>query len=81
MTEITQIISSVGFPIAMCILMGYYIKHTNDTHREDLRLQQENHRDTSSRLAIAIEENTAVLEELSGIITYGMNGGESQNEK
>ena len=31
MTEITQIISTVGFPIAACVAMGYvYIKEIRD---------------------------------------------------
>lgn len=72
MSDVTQIISSVGFPIAMCLLMGFFIKYTTDTHREDLRIQQENHKDTASRLATAIDNNTAVLEELSGKINFGM---------
>lgn len=67
--EIAQIVSTVGFPIAMCIIMGFFIKYTTDTHREDLRLQQENHKETATRLANSLDENTAVLEELSGKIS------------
>ena len=74
MSEITQIISSVGFPIAMCLLMGFYIKYTTDTHREDLKHQQENHKDTASRLATAIDNNTSVLEELSVKLNFEMKG-------
>lgn len=67
--EVAQIVSTVGFPIAMCIIMGFFIKYTTDTHREDLRLQQENHKETATRLANSLDENTAVLEELSGKIS------------
>lgn len=78
--EISQIVSTVGFPIAMCVVMGFFIKYTTDTHREDLRQQQEthkedlrimqeNHKETATRLANSIDENTIVLEELSGRIS------------
>lgn len=79
-SEISQIISTVGFPIAMCLVMGFFIKYTTDTHREDLHKQQEshredlhimqqNHKETANRLANSIDENTSVLEELAGKIS------------
>lgn len=33
---ITQIVGSMGFPIAMCIMMAFYIKGEQDTTREAL---------------------------------------------
>lgn len=33
---ITQMIGSVGFPIAMCLLMAFYIKGEQDTTRQTL---------------------------------------------
>lgn len=40
MTELAQIISSVGFPIAMCLLLLKVMKENNDTNAkiiDDLR--------------------------------------------
>lgn len=72
--EVGQLISTIGFPIAMCIIMGFFIKYTTDIHREDLRLQQENHKETASRLANSIDENTSVLEELSAKVDMSLMG-------
>lgn len=33
---LTQLIGSVGFPIAMCIMMALYIKNEQDTTRKTL---------------------------------------------
>lgn len=35
MENITQIISSVGFPIAMCLLLFWYMKTQLEAHREE----------------------------------------------
>lgn len=51
---ITQIVSTVGFPIAMCCLMGYYIKYTEDRHRAEV-----------SELTKAVNNNTLVLQKLT----------------
>lgn len=35
MENITQIISSVGFPIAMCLLLFWYMKTQLEVHKEE----------------------------------------------
>lgn len=35
-SAITQLVGSVGFPIAMCLMMAFYIKGEQDTTRETL---------------------------------------------
>ena len=52
-TIITQLVSTVGFPIAMCALMAYYIKYTQDRHREEINSVRE-----------ALNNNTIVLQKL-----------------
>lgn len=49
-----QAISTVGFPIAMCCIMAYYVKYTEDKHREELNSIRE-----------ALENNTLALTVLS----------------
>lgn len=51
--SISQLVSTVGFPIAMCGLMAYYIKYTEDRHREEV-----------SGLRDALNNNTTVLQKL-----------------
>lgn len=60
-TGIGQIISSVGFPIAMCLMLGWYIKGEQDTMRETL---------TELKLAIiTLTEEIKDLERGKGGIT------------
>lgn len=65
MGEISQLISSIGFPIAMCVLMCYYIKYTQDNYRTDINNLNEKHKEESSKLVQAINNNTLVIKELS----------------
>lgn len=51
--SITQIISTVGFPIAMCLVMMWYIKDTSDKHKEE-----------TSKFTEALNKNTLVLQKL-----------------
>lgn len=74
MGEITQIISSVGFPIAMCIIMGYWVKTTHDDHREDYKRLQESHTAESKELTQAINNNTLVVQQLIDKIGDDANG-------
>lgn len=54
---IIQLISNVGFPIAMCVALFYYMIKQRQEHSVEL----ENLRNT-------LEENTKVLTELSTLI-------------
>lgn len=65
MGEISQLISSIGFPIAMCVLMCYYIKYTQDNYRTDINNLNEKHKEESTKLVQAINNNTLVIKELS----------------
>lgn len=65
MGELSQLISSIGFPIAMCVLMCYYIKYTQDNYRTDINDLNEKHKEESSKLVQAINNNTLVIKELS----------------
>lgn len=65
MGELSQLISSIGFPIAMCVLMCYYIKYTQDNYRTDINDLNEKHKEESTKLVQAINNNTLVIKELS----------------
>lgn len=64
MGEITSLVTSVGFPIAMCLIMGYWIKTTHDDHREDIQKLQENHTKETSAMTDALNNNTLALQQL-----------------
>lgn len=52
-SAIMQLISSVGFPIAMCIMMAWYIKSINEGYRDDIKSIQQ-----------SIDNNTAVMNKI-----------------
>ena len=65
MGDISQLISSIGFQIAMCVLMCYYIKYTQDNYRTDINSLNEKHKEETTNLVQAINNNTLVIKELS----------------
>jgi len=54
---ITQIVSTVGFPIAMCVSLLWYIKDTADKHKQE-----------SEQFTEALNNNTLVLQKLCDTI-------------
>ena len=51
--ELSTLISTLGFPISMCLIMCYYINKINDAHKEE-----------SDKFADALNNNTVVLQKL-----------------
>lgn len=64
-SAVVQIISTVGFPICMCIVMGYYIKYLNDQHKSEIEELNSAHKTETQELTKTIENNTVVMEKLS----------------
>ena len=54
MTEIVNMISSVGFPIAMCLIIMYFWTNQYSKTMQELR-------DTISRLTDVVADNTKAL--------------------
>lgn len=51
--DIASLISTLGFPIGMCLIMCYYINKINDAHKEE-----------TDNFAGALNNNTLVLQKL-----------------
>jgi hypothetical protein len=51
--DITQIVSNLGFPIAITLYLLYYVKELNNQHREEV-----------NELRTAIENNTLIVTKL-----------------
>lgn len=64
----TQLIGSVGFPIAMCIMMGWFIKDSTDKHRADINDLNEKHKIEMEGIKVALENNTMALQKLCMMI-------------
>lgn len=60
--DISTLISTLGFPIAMCLIMCYYINKINDSHKEE-----------SDKFAEALNNNTVVLQKLCDKIDSEVN--------
>lgn len=51
--DLSTLISTLGFPIAMCLIMCYYINKINEAHKEE-----------TDKFAEALNNNTVVLQKL-----------------
>lgn len=52
-TNIISVVSQVGFPIAMCLVMAWYIKYANDQHKDEI-----------SKITEALNNNTLAVQKL-----------------
>lgn len=55
--SIMQAISTIGFPIVMCLVLMWYIKDTSDKHKEE-----------TLQFTDALNKNTLVLQKLCDTI-------------
>ena len=69
MTEIVNMISSVGFPIAMCLIIMYFWNNQYSKAMQELR-------ETISRLTDVVADNTKALALLEQKLGEDDNDGE-----
>lgn len=69
MTEIVNMISSVGFPIAMCLIIMYFWNNQYSKTMQELR-------ETISRLTEVVADNTKALALLEQRLGDDDNDGE-----
>lgn len=60
--DLAALISTLGFPIGMCLIMCYYINKINDAHKEE-----------TEKFAEALNNNTVVLQKLCDKLDSGVN--------
>lgn len=61
---VTQIISTLGFPIACCCVLMWYINKTNKEHRDEIEKIEERHSAEVANLAEIIANNTKAINNL-----------------
>ena len=66
--EILQAISTVGFPIAMSVAMGIFIKNLIDSHKEQIKEMTSSHKEESDTMREAIANNTMAIQKLTDYI-------------
>lgn len=59
-----QAVSTFGFPIVMCGVMGYYVKYITDKHREEVSKLNEQHNQEMLDIVKAVDNNTTALTKL-----------------
>ena len=62
---IVQLISTVRFPITMCVAMGWFVVDQTNKHREEVSKLNEQHEEEINTIVEAINNNTVALKELS----------------
>ena len=66
-----QAITTVGFPIVMCGVLGWYVKYQTDRNREDVKALNEQHAKEMLGVTEAINNNTQALNELKETMKKG----------
>lgn len=61
---ISQLVSSLGFPIAACCIMAWYVYDNNKQHRSEIEKLNQEHKEESEKFAQAINNNTLVMQKL-----------------
>lgn len=64
MSDVINIISTVGFPIFACITMGWFVKYQLDKNDEEMQETREAHRQEVEKITEALNNNTLVLQKL-----------------
>jgi hypothetical protein len=64
MNEIIQIISTLGFPIAMCVGACFFIKYQFDTSNKQMEDIRKDHKEEIKALKDSLDNNTIALTKL-----------------
>lgn len=65
--DLSTLISTLGFPIGMCLIMCYYINKINVAHKEE-----------TDKFAEALNNNTVVLQKLCDKLDSEVNVNDKQ---
>ena len=68
MDAMVQIITTVGFPIACCLIMGWYIKYLQDQHKDEISQLTEQHNSEVKELTDVVNGVKLVLQRLVDIL-------------
>ena len=61
---VLQAITTVGFPIALCLIFCWFIKYKDDNYRTDIHALISKHEIESKSFIEAIDANTSVMQRL-----------------
>lgn len=70
---ILQAVTTVGFPIVMCLVMAWYIKTINESHRKEIENINALHKGETDKFIEAINNNTLALQKICDRIDGNKN--------
>lgn len=79
MEVVFDAIKSVGFPIACCVFLGWFLKTQIDQYREDVQKITEKYERAIEKFSKSIDKNTLVLTSLE--TKLGIKEGEANEAK
>ena len=62
--DVVQVISSLGFPVAMCLGACFFIKYLFDSFTKQQEEMRKEHKEEVANMSKAIENNTIALTRL-----------------
>lgn len=62
---VSEIISTIGFPIVCFLLCGYYVKYREDKNDEKYDKLNNQHDDEMKQIVAALNNNTIALQKLA----------------
>lgn len=68
MDQIFAAIGQYAFPIVACVVMGWYVKYTQDNYRTDIQELSKNHKEEIDKVTSALNNNTLALQKLTDVI-------------
>ena len=72
-----QIFTAVGqyaFPIVMCIAMAWYVKYTEDKHRDERSSLTDSHKQEMGSIVDALHNNTLAIQKLTDFMEDFQDG-------
>lgn len=73
-SAVLSAISTVGFPIACCIAMAFFVKYITDKNREEVAKLNEDHKKEMADVTAALNNNTLALQSLTDHLGVLANG-------
>lgn len=64
-TTLSEIVSTVGFPIVCFLMCGYYVKYREDKNDEKFDRLNTQHDEEAKRMTEALNNNTLALQKLA----------------
>ena len=68
MDQIFAAIGQYAFPIVACVMIGWYVKYTQDNYRKDIQDLSKNHKEEIDKVTSALNNNTLALQKLTDVI-------------